>query len=87
MTTSRNKSMKTLSVKLPPALDHQLEALAARRSIGKSALVREALSHYLASSTRPSAGSFRSLAADIAGCVEGPSDLSVSAKHLEGYGR
>jgi len=87
MPTAKSKAMKTLSLKLPPALDRELEALARRRSVGKSALVREALTRYLAVSPRPSKGSFLERAGKLAGCVEGPSDLSVSAEHLEGYGQ
>lgn len=31
--------------------------------------------------------SFLSLAEDLAGCVEGPADLSSSPEHLRGFGR
>ncbi|HXO43028.1 MAG TPA: hypothetical protein VN999_16375 [Thermoanaerobaculia bacterium] len=79
--------MKTLSLKLTPALGRELEAVAQQRSVSKSSLVREALARYLASGPQASKGSFLARAGKLAGCVEGPSDLSVSAEHLQGYGR
>jgi Ribbon-helix-helix protein, copG family len=87
MATAKSKSMKTVSLKLPPALDSQLGMLARRRSVGKSALIREALVRYVAAGPQPAGGSFLALAGHLAGCVEGPSDLSVNAEHLKGYGR
>jgi hypothetical protein len=39
--------MKTLSLKLPEALDRQLAAAVAKRGISKNDLVREALAAYL----------------------------------------
>jgi hypothetical protein len=80
-------SKRTLSLKLPLALERELEALARHRSTGKSALVREALARYLASSPRPAKGSFLELAGDRVGCVEGPSDLSANVEHMKGFGR
>jgi hypothetical protein len=35
----------------------------------------------------PAAPSFLSLAGDLAGCVEGPADLSSNPEHLRGFGR
>jgi metal-responsive CopG/Arc/MetJ family transcriptional regulator len=87
MTIAKSKAMKTLSLKLTPALGRELEAVAQRRSVSKSSLVREALARYLASGPQASKGSFLARAGKLAGCVEGPSDLSVSAEHLQGYGR
>jgi hypothetical protein len=87
VTTSKGKSMKTLSLKLPLALERELEALARRRNTGKSAVVREALSRYLASGLPPAKGSFVELAGDRVGCVEGPADLSANMEHMEGFGQ
>jgi len=83
----KGKPMKSLSLKLPPALDRELVALAQRRGISKSALVREALSRYLSSVPRPPEASFLERAKKFAGCLEGPSNLSSSAGHLQDYGR
>ncbi|MEA2601956.1 MAG: Ribbon-helix-helix protein copG family [Acidobacteriota bacterium] len=79
--------MKTLSLKLPDTLDEELENLAARKRTSKSAVIREALSGYLGRNGSASGTSFAALAADLAGCVEGPDDLSVNPDHLAGYGR
>ena len=87
MTVAKSKSMKTLSLKLPAALGRELEALAQRRSVSKSSLVREALASYLSSGPHRTKGSFLERAGKLAGCVEGPSDLSVNAEHLQDYGQ
>jgi hypothetical protein len=106
--------MKILSLKLPASLDAELEAAAARLGTTKSALLREALTSFLAreagappASGSPSASadevrestpdyeadeegdapSFLSLAGDLAGCVEGPADLSSNPDHLRDFGR
>jgi predicted transcriptional regulator len=79
--------MKTLSLKLPEALDDELENLAARKRTSKSAVIREALSGYLGRNGSTQGASFAALAGDLAGCVEGPDDLSVNPDHLAGYGR
>jgi hypothetical protein len=77
---------KTLSLRLTPALGRQLEALARRRSVSKSSLVREALARYLSAAQAPK-GSFLERAGRLAGCVKGPSNLSVGDEHLRSYGR
>ena len=79
--------MKTLSLKLPDALDDELEDLAARKGTSKSAVIREALSGYLGRNGPAKGTSFAALAADLEGCVEGPDDLSFNPDYLAGYGR
>ncbi|HEV7784481.1 MAG TPA: ribbon-helix-helix protein, CopG family [Thermoanaerobaculia bacterium] len=79
--------MRTLSLKLPDVLDDELEDLAARKGTSKSAVIREALSGYIGRSSSAGRASFAALAEDLAGCVEGPDDLSVNRDHLAGYGR
>ncbi len=86
MPVTKSKSMKTLSLRLTPVLGRELEALAQRRCVSKSSLVREALARYLASSPHASKASFLERAGNLAGCIEGPSDLSVSGEHLRSYG-
>jgi hypothetical protein len=85
--TRTEESTKTLSLKLPDALDDELETLAAQRRTSKSAVIREALSGYLGRNGSASRVSFAALAGDLAGCVEGPDDLSANRDHLAGYGR
>lgn len=79
--------MKTLSLKLPDALDDQLESLAGRLRTSKSAVIREAISGYLNENSPPARESFAALARDLSGCVEGPEDLSMNPDYLAGYGK
>jgi predicted transcriptional regulator len=79
--------VKTLTVKVPEVLDARLSALARRKSLKRSVIVRRALSQYLSTNDRGSADSCLDLARDLAGCVSGPRDLSVGRRHLKGYGR
>ena len=79
--------MKTLTVKVPGALDTRLEAFSRRQRVKRSVVVRQALTQYLSRGERSSGDSFLDLARDLAGCVNGPRDLSVAEKHTKGYGR
>lgn len=80
--------MRTLSLKLPDAIDAKLTAVAKQRRMAKSALAREVLETYLAAGDGPQTLSCLDLAPDLAGCVEsGVGDLSYNKKHLEGFGR
>ena len=80
--------MKTVSLKLPPALDIALSGIASTRGVSKSFLIREALEQWLrqrgAGTTGQSVGA---LAADLAGCIDGPGDLSYNPAHLHDFGR
>lgn len=76
-------SMRTVSFKLPEDLDKALSELARRRHSTRSALVREAITAL----TRDQDGSVLARAADLAGSVEGPPDLSTSPKHMADYGK
>jgi len=79
--------MKTITVKLPPALAQRLGRAVVRRRSTRSALVREAIEAQLAGEHGPTERSCFDLAADLAGSVEGPSDLSSNRARLRGYGR
>jgi metal-responsive CopG/Arc/MetJ family transcriptional regulator len=79
--------MKTVSLKLPAALDAKL-ALAAKKSrTTKSVVIRQALDSYLNGNKRLNKGSFLELAAKGVGCVEGPRDLSYNPEHMRGFGK
>jgi len=78
--------MKTLSLKLPEALDSQIGAVAKQRRSSKSEVVRRALDAYLAAEAIPRSGSALDLAGELVGALEGPDDLSYHAEHLRGYG-
>lgn len=75
--------MRTVSFKLTEELDDALSELARERRSSRSALVREALESFAKGKRR----SFTALAADLVGCVEGPSDLASNRKHMMGYGK
>jgi hypothetical protein len=79
--------VKTVSLKMPEALDAQLEKLARRTGRSKSLVVRMALAEFLPRHARSSKKSFLARALDLAGSVRAPADLSTNARRLEGYGR
>jgi len=79
--------MKTLSVKVPLYVDAALERLAAARHQTKSSIVREAIQSVVDSKDEAAAKSCGALAADLAGCFEGPRDLSTNKRHMRGYGQ
>jgi predicted transcriptional regulator len=80
-------TMRTISMKIPDQLDARLERMAEERGTSKSDLVRRALEAHLERLEAPDPGSVGRLAADLAGCVEGPADLSTSQRHFEDFGR
>ena len=79
--------MKAISLKLPDTLHARLERLAKTRKQTKSDLVREALEQMLNGTPPAKPVSALELTSDLAGCLEGPGDLSTNAKYMEGYGR
>lgn len=79
--------MKTISLKVPEAMDHELARRAASRGLSKSDIVREAVGEYLVENDTPAAGSFLAAAADLVGSVDGPEDLSHNPEHLADYGK
>ncbi len=78
--------MKSICLKIPEELDARLAAELEGRGVNRSELIREALESYLARPKGAPAASFAALARDLAGCVEGPEDLSCAPEHLDGYG-
>lgn len=79
--------MKTISLKLSDSFDTQLTLIARQKGVSKSALVREALERFLRTNGNEEKGSALALAEDLAGCLEGPEDLSVNKEYLQGFGR
>jgi hypothetical protein len=79
--------MKTLSVKLPDGLNAKLAAAARQRKTTKSTVVRKALEAVFRNDRKPQRGSALDLAGDLAGCVEGPGDLSVNKAYFKTFGR
>lgn len=80
--------MKTLSFKVPEALDRKLAAVVKRKGVRKSVVVREALARYLDESREVRRASFLDLAGDLLGCVKAaPPDLSSNPRRLAGFGK
>lgn len=79
--------MATVTVKLSDALAARLKAAVKRRGRSQSALLREALEAHLELEDEGLAGTCLELAGDLAGCLDGPADLSTNRRHLRGYGR
>ena len=76
--------MKTLTLKLPEILEARLRTLARKNGLSRSEIVRRALVEYF---SRDDSGSFLDFARDLAGSVEGPSDLSTNKAYFERYGK
>ena len=81
--TLREKLVRTISVKLPDDLDQELTRLARQRGASRSAVLREALERF----ARGISDSFAARAGDLAGSIEGPSDLSTAHDHMADYGQ
>jgi Arc/MetJ-type ribon-helix-helix transcriptional regulator len=81
--------MKSLTVKISPALEEAIAVASAQAHVSKSELVRRALEAYLRQ--RDAQLSFAPAleqAGDLVGCFAGPpADLSSNPEHLSGFGR
>lgn len=78
--------MKTLTLKLPETLETRLSYLARKKGLSRSEIIRRALFEYFSKDLKDS-GSFFDLAQDLAGSIEGPSDLSTNEAHFKEYGK
>jgi Arc/MetJ-type ribon-helix-helix transcriptional regulator len=78
--------MPVVSLKLPDSLLAEVRALADRKGVSRSSVIREALASYLPDAAAPAAGSFADQARDLAGSLEGPADLAANPAYLDGYG-
>lgn len=76
--------MKTLTVKLPEPLAMWLSRRAKELGRPQSEIVRDALER--SRSGAPSA-SCHDLMIDVCGSVDGPKDLSINPKYLDGFGK
>lgn len=79
--------MPTISLKIPETLAIRLQAAARERGVSKSVLIRSALEVYLESDNLGIPRSALSQAADLAGVLCGPEDLSTNKDYLENFGR
>ena len=79
--------MKTIAIKLPDDLLTKIHSAAKKRGTTKSAVMREALEEFFAGKKNRITGSCLDFARDLAGCVQGPPDLSTNPAHMDDYGR
>ena len=79
--------MTTVSLKMPETLAIQLEDTARLRGVSKSVLIRSALKAYLQSDVAEKRDSALSQAAEFAGVISGPQDLSTNRDHMGNFGR
>jgi len=79
--------VKTISLKLPETLDEKLIKMAREKGLKKSQVIRDAVTAYIEGNKDLPAESCFSLAHDLLGSVEGPSDLSFNKKHMEDFGK
>ncbi len=79
--------MKTISLKVSGTLHGKLTALARQRRTSKSAIIREALEAFCIDGGRQRRISLLDRISDLVGSLEGPGDLSVNKKYMEGFGR
>ncbi len=74
--------MRTISLKIPDALDKELDTMAKQRNVTRSEVLREAISSLSKQRERSAAD----LAGELVGSLRGATDLSTDAKHMRGYG-
>ncbi len=79
--------MKTISIKLPDDLLAKMQCAARKRGETQSAVLREALKEFLSNEKNQNTGSCLDYARDLAGCVQGPPDLSTNPAHMARYGQ
>jgi hypothetical protein len=78
--------MSTITCKIPERLDADLEALARRQRVSKSAIVRQALERHVQRSRTAMSPRAFDLVKALCGSLHGPPDLSSNPVHLEGLG-
>jgi hypothetical protein len=79
-------AMTTLTCKIPEKLHAELEALARRQRLSKSAVLRRALEKHLRQSSKGSGPRAFDLVKSLCGTLRGPPDLSTNPRHLEELG-
>jgi predicted transcriptional regulator len=78
--------MTTLTVKVPDEVAAKLKAVATRRRISKSQIVRDALVKELKSS--PTKANLYDIMKEGIGCFDsGVTDLATNPKHMKGFGK
>lgn len=80
--------VQTITCKIPPSLNAKLEAVANKRGLSKSDVVREALETQLPEQQRKAGLSAHDLMKHACGVVDsGHKDLATNPKHMKDFGR
>jgi predicted transcriptional regulator len=79
---TKGGTMKTLSLKVPESLLEKLDSIARKKGKSRSALLREAIETVIAGENHISDGTCLDLAKDLAGCGNGPEDLSFNTSRI-----
>jgi len=80
--------MKTIAIKLSDDLLAEIQDTARKRGETRSAVMREVLEDYFSGKKHQfTGGSCLDLAQDLAGCVQGLSDLSTNSAYMDRYGK
>ena len=72
---------------MPKSLAAEVAAVAHRKCLSKSALIRDAIETYLIGDQAARPRSALDLVADLIGSCEGPPDLSTNNKYMDGFGK
>lgn len=79
--------MYTLTLKIPEIIKEKLKTYSKSKGLSKSEIVRNALIDYFDKDDFKKQGTFYNMAEDLAGSIEGPSNLSVNKDYLSKYGQ
>ncbi len=80
--------MTTITCKIPERIDTELEAVAEKRGVSKSKVIREAIEANLEEQKRRVKLSAHDVMKDACGVIKGgPRDRSWNPKRMEGFGR
>lgn len=78
--------MKAISSRIPERLAAELAAVARRKGVSRSAVIRDAVKRFLVADEVAHPKSALDLVADLVGTHDGPADLSVNEKYMQGFG-
>lgn len=79
--------MDTLTLKIPDVIKEKLKTYSRLKGLSRSEIVRNALLEYFDKDELEKQGTFYDLAKDLAGSINGSSDLSTNKEYLSGYGQ
>lgn len=78
--------MSTITCKIPERLDAELQTLARRQRVSKSAIIRQALERHVQRRHTGTSPRAFDLVKVLSGSLHGPTDLSTHPRYLEGLG-